>query len=233
MQNWASKHLLCPFVVWITLSRRSLSSSSPITVLCPSPYLSLLLFSRPSTTGCLISLTATTMFGRHRKPGTDPSDIINEHDIGMSNSADVQGEKHAHHVRIPKLNHNGHKVTRGIKPDGESGRAWIHPRHFFRICYRSSSHASTIVNWLWPFVPAAIAMHFARPDLPLWVFSLNYIAMVPTANLIGFAGQELARKLPKVAGKQCTGILNECSLLGLPHLLGEFVPIQLLSSDAC
>lgn len=60
---------------------------------------------------------------------------------------------------------------------------------------------SMVVNILWPFVPAAIALHFARPDLHLWKFTLNYIAMVPTANLIGFAGQELARKLPKVLGK--------------------------------
>ena len=59
-----------------------------------------------------------------------------------------------------------------------------------------------VVNVLWPFVPAAIAMHFARPDQKLWNFILNYIAMVPTANLIGFAGQELARKLPKVFGEE-------------------------------
>ena len=32
------------------------------------------------------------------------------------------------------------------------------------------------------------------------IFTLSYIAMVPCANLIGFAGQELARKLPHVAG---------------------------------
>ena len=57
-----------------------------------------------------------------------------------------------------------------------------------------------VVNALWPFVPAAIAIHFARPDLHVYIFALNYIAMVPTANLIGFAGQELARKLPKVFG---------------------------------
>lgn len=29
---------------------------------------------------------------------------------------------------------------------------------------------------------------------------MSYIAMVPTANLLGFAGQEFARKMPKVAG---------------------------------
>jgi Ca2+:H+ antiporter len=55
-----------------------------------------------------------------------------------------------------------------------------------------------IVNILWPFVPAAVAIHFARPDLHVWVFALNYIAMVPSANLLGFAGGELAKKLPKV-----------------------------------
>jgi Ca2+:H+ antiporter len=57
-----------------------------------------------------------------------------------------------------------------------------------------------LVNVLWPFVPAAIALHFARPDLHVWIFALNYIAMVPSANLLGFAGGELAKKLPKVFG---------------------------------
>lgn len=59
---------------------------------------------------------------------------------------------------------------------------------------------SMIVNILWPFVPVAIVMHFARTDLHLWNFILSYIAMVPAANLLGFAGGELARKLPKVIG---------------------------------
>lgn len=62
-----------------------------------------------------------------------------------------------------------------------------------------------IVNVLWPFVPAAIAVRYARPEAHVWIFALNYIAMVPTANLIGFAGQELARKLPKVFGKPGRG----------------------------
>ncbi|KAF2180671.1 putative vacuolar calcium ion transporter [Zopfia rhizophila CBS 207.26] len=65
---------------------------------------------------------------------------------------------------------------------------------------RSSSRVSMMVNVLWPLVPAAIAIHFARPDMHLTIFILNYIAMVPAANLLGFAGQELARKLPKVSG---------------------------------
>jgi len=83
---------------------------------------------------------------------------------------------------------------------GESGRTGIHPLHFLRVCFRSVCTASMVVNVLWPFVPAAIVMHFARPDLHVWIFSLNYIAMVPSANLLGFAGGELAKKLPKVLG---------------------------------
>lgn len=148
---------------------------------------------------------------------------IQEQDVGITHSTDLPDEKHHaqghpdekrhHHVmhmphlaNTPGYNHNGHKVTKGIKPDGESGRRWMHPLHFLRICFRSSSTASKMVNLLWPFVPAAIAIHFIRPgddstQLHLWTFSLNYIAMIPTANLIGFAGQELARKLPKVFGK--------------------------------
>ena len=142
------------------------------------------------------------MFGRRRKaaviedgtaqPVPNGSEVIN---TGQEKHT---GQKHHHE---PIFNHKGHKVTRGIKPDGESGRKWVHPWHFVRICFRSSSTASKMVNLLWPFVPAAIALHFARPDLQLSIFVLNYIAMVPTANLIGFAGQELARKLPKVFGR--------------------------------
>ncbi|KAI4728982.1 putative vacuolar cation/proton exchanger 2 [Aureobasidium sp. EXF-10728] len=102
--------------------------------------------------------------------------------------------------RLPEYNSNGHAVTRGIKPNGESGRRGFHPLHFFKICWASSCTASKYVNVLWPFVPAAIALHFARPEERLWIFILAYIAMVPSANLIGFAGQELARKLPTVLG---------------------------------
>lgn len=83
---------------------------------------------------------------------------------------------------------------------GESGRRGIHPLHFLRVCFKSTCTLSMLVNILWPFVPAAIALHFARPDLHVAVFSLNYIAMVPSANLLGFAGGELAKKLPKVLG---------------------------------
>ena len=60
--------------------------------------------------------------------------------------------------RLPEYNHNGHAVTPGIKPAGESGRRGFHPLHFFKVCWNSSCTASKYVNVLWPFVPAAIAL---------------------------------------------------------------------------
>ncbi|KAJ5605904.1 hypothetical protein N7510_008685 [Penicillium lagena] len=83
---------------------------------------------------------------------------------------------------------------------GESGRRGINPLQMLLVSFKSTCTLSMIVNILWPFVPAAIAMHFARPDNHVWVFTLNYIAMVPSANLLGFAGGELAKKLPKMIG---------------------------------
>lgn len=118
-------------------------------------------------------------------------------------SPDV-GDSHASSSRaiLPtteRYNHNGHLVSKGIQPDGESGRKGIHPLHFLKICWRSTSRASRAVNVLWPVVPAAIAVRYATSN-HLLIFILNYIAMIPCANLIGFAGQELGRKLHKVLG---------------------------------
>lgn len=90
------------------------------------------------------------------------------------------------------------RVTTGIQPGGESGRGGFHLRAFLRIVWRSTSRASRVCNVLWPVVPSAIAVTYFRPDLHLAIFVLNYLAMIPCANLIGFAGQELGRKLHKV-----------------------------------
>ncbi|KAF7560774.1 hypothetical protein G7046_g3372 [Stylonectria norvegica] len=95
---------------------------------------------------------------------------------------------------------NKEKMTPAIKPAGESGRRGFHPWHFVRIGIKSSSRASLLCSLLWPVVPAAIAVRYALPDRHTLIFILAYIAMVPCANLIGFSGQELARKLPHVAG---------------------------------
>nr|GFD55016.1 hypothetical protein [Tanacetum cinerariifolium] len=69
---------------------------------------------------------------------------------------------------------------------------------------------------LWPVVPVAIALvcrppcivsslftndfqHFAKPEWELAIFITSFIAMVPAANMLGFAGQELSRKMPQKA----------------------------------
>jgi len=43
-------------------------------------------------------------------------------------------------------------------------------------------------------------LHFVAPHMPIAVFVASYIGMIPVANLLGFAGQEFARKMPKVSG---------------------------------
>jgi Ca2+:H+ antiporter len=96
------------------------------------------------------------------------------------------------------------KQTKHIEADGESGRRGFHPLKFLTICWRSSCTASRYTNVLWPFTIAAMVLHFGfrhpSHDIELWTFITAYIGMVPAANLVGFAGQELARKLPKVYG---------------------------------
>ncbi|KAF2840092.1 hypothetical protein M501DRAFT_952066 [Patellaria atrata CBS 101060] len=87
-----------------------------------------------------------------------------------------------------------------IHPDGESGRSGFDAKHFLQVAWRSSNIVSKYVNFLWPFVPIAIILHFVIPNHPLWVFAMSYVGMVPAANLLGFAGQEFARKMPKVSG---------------------------------
>lgn len=86
------------------------------------------------------------------------------------------------------------KSTIALRPDSESGRSGI-TRRFVPIVWRSSCTASKWVNVLWPFVPVALALKYALPHSSTWIFAMCYVAMVPTANLIGFAGQELARKI--------------------------------------
>ncbi|KAK3502773.1 hypothetical protein B0T13DRAFT_395283 [Neurospora crassa] len=109
----------------------------------------------------------------------------------------TEGRGHgSHHHHHPPASKSWFPVRAG----GESGRSGIHPWHFFRIVFRSSSLASRMVNVLWPVVPAAIALRYAAPHQDLAIFILAYIAMVPCANLVGFAGQNLAKKVPHVFG---------------------------------
>lgn len=101
---------------------------------------------------------------------------------------------------LPTWTHEGRLHTKGINPEGESGRAGFHPVHFFRVAWHSATPWNKWLNILWPFVPAAIVLHFVYGTHHTAIFAVNYVAMVPAASLLGFAGQELARKMPRVIG---------------------------------
>ncbi|KAK5660606.1 hypothetical protein OQA88_13170 [Cercophora sp. LCS_1] len=108
----------------------------------------------------------------------------------------------ADHESTPLLptaqSHAGHATNHHVS-EGESGRSGFHPTHFLTVLWRSSCTASMLVNVLWPVVVVAFALQFF-PGLHLWKFAAAYVAVIPSANLLGFAGQEFARKMPKVAG---------------------------------
>ncbi|KAI1386240.1 Sodium/calcium exchanger protein-domain-containing protein [Hypoxylon trugodes] len=102
-----------------------------------------------------------------------------------------------------------------VKSAGESGRSGFHPIQFLAIIWRSSSRVSKAVNILWPFVPVAIALHYIyEHEHPVLKFSFAYVAMVPCANLIGFAGQELARKMPHMLG-----VLTETTIASIVEII--------------
>ncbi|KAK7705385.1 hypothetical protein SLS57_010147 [Botryosphaeria dothidea] len=92
----------------------------------------------------------------------------------------------------------------GIHAYGESGRGGIHISRFLRICFTHSAPCR-FFNLLWVVVPAAIIIGFAKrhDESSSWhlaIFILNYIAMVPAANLIGFGGEQIVRKIYNVVG---------------------------------
>ncbi|KAK8029156.1 hypothetical protein PG991_006212 [Apiospora marii] len=153
---------------------------------------------------------SSTSRRRDREADGDATAAVprNRHDILHGNHSHVHG---GHGHRGVVFRHHGHREPprkdglRGkipVRPEGESGRTGIHPLHFFRIIWRSTSWISRAVNILWPVVPAAIAVYFAVPkhEQNTLKFILAYIGMIPCANLVGFSGQELARKMPHMLG---------------------------------
>jgi hypothetical protein len=116
------------------------------------------------------------------------------------NSRDLALPQHSGDVANGAGESRRQKLTPPIKAAGESGRRGIHPLHFFKIVWRSTSTLSRAVNVLWPLVPAAIAVYWRVEEHHTLKFVLAYLAMIPCANLIGFAGQELARKMPHMLG---------------------------------
>lgn len=120
-------------------------------------------------------------------------------DIYSEKKPDPSPENPSDNHILPTYMENGRLITKGINAEGESGRSGFHPIHFFRVAWyafhclqtvsnadnvrRNSNTLSKWINVLWPFVPAAIVAHFAVPERHGTIFSLNYIAMIPAANM--------------------------------------------------
>ncbi|ERF71072.1 hypothetical protein EPUS_03353 [Endocarpon pusillum Z07020] len=133
-----------------------------------------------------------TLFSRKRPRSSDAAQRVSQEPFTT--------DKPSKHHMLPTHYNNGRLVTKGIQQEGESGRSGFNPVHFCKVAWRSSCRASMFLNVLWPFVPAGIALYYSRRESTLLVFAINYVAMIPAANLLGFAGQDLARKLPRVLG---------------------------------
>ncbi|KAK6828470.1 ca2+ h+ antiporter protein [Apiospora arundinis] len=173
-----------------------------------------------------------------RRSSHQPSRSRSRHGNGDAHHDDAAAHngRHAHHAHatLPRTRHDilhgghgGHSIP--VRREGESGRTGIHPLHFFKIIWRSTSWLSRAVNVLWPVVPAAIVCHFVLPDHHLLNFILAYIGMVPAANLVGFAGQELARKMPHMLGvltETTFASVTEIILFGVLLREDRFILIQ-------
>lgn len=120
-----------------------------------------------------------------------------------------------------RLSHNPGQtdIDNGTIVHGESGRRWLNPWIFLMVCWRSSSRTSMLTNSLWPFTVAAMVLHFYDNDNQLWIFVTAYVGMVPAANLVGFAGHQLARKLPTTFGVLVETAIGSCVELVLLTVL--------------
>lgn len=92
----------------------------------------------------------------------------------------------------------------------KTSKAFIRPWKFLSICWKSSSRGSMMTNSLWPFTIAAIVLHYYFDEHQLWIFVTAYIGMVPAANLVGFSGHQLARKLNPTLGILVETAIGSC-----------------------
>ncbi|KAK6501448.1 hypothetical protein TWF481_009286 [Arthrobotrys musiformis] len=140
------------------------------------------------------------------------------------------------------------KHERRLRKGAQPKPARFNPVKATKITIRSTSTLSSWSNILFPAIPAGIAMWYTSRDThPLAVFILNFIAMVPSGNLLAFASGELQAKLPKTIGATLeilTGAVVElivCLILLIDKqydvvraaLLGSMLANLLLVTGAC
>ncbi|KAF3226092.1 hypothetical protein TWF106_001308 [Orbilia oligospora] len=124
----------------------------------------------------------------------------------------------------------------------------FHPIKMLTITAKSTSRLSSYTHILLPAIPAGIVMWYtSRAKSPMLVFIFNFIAMIPSGNLLAFGSGELQHRLPKVWGASLeifTGAIVEiiiCLILLVDKqfdvvraaLLGSMFANLLLISGAC
>ena len=93
-------------------------------------------------------------FSRRRERRAQSNSVKNDIEMGATGTPTQKQTTETSDDSSPDaVNHNGHKVTKHIQPEGESGRRGFSPLKFLKICFRSASPASAMVNVLWPVVP--------------------------------------------------------------------------------
>ncbi|KAF3289463.1 hypothetical protein TWF970_003241 [Orbilia oligospora] len=140
------------------------------------------------------------------------------------------------------------KHERRLRKGAQPKPARFNPVKATKITIKSTSTLSSWSNILFPAIPAGIVMWYTSRDThPLAVFILNFIAMVPSGNLLAFASGELQAKLPKTIGATLeifTGAVVElivCLILLIDKqydvvraaLLGSMLANLLLVTGAC
>lgn len=90
--------------------------------------------------------------------------------------------------------HGGHHHGHVHRPLRTGFNLW----KMARLAFLGNCKMSTIANCLFPVIPIAIAFRYSLPEQHLWIFILNYLAMVPAANLLSYAGEQLTENLPHV-----------------------------------
>ncbi|KAK6362307.1 hypothetical protein TWF730_006003 [Orbilia blumenaviensis] len=124
----------------------------------------------------------------------------------------------------------------------------FHPVKIVTITAKSTSRLSSYTHVLLPAIPVGIALWYtSRATNPILVFVFNFIAMIPSGNLLAFGAGELQHRLPKTLGASLeifTGAIVEiiiCVILLVDHqyevvraaLLGSMFANLLLISGAC
>ncbi|EPS38114.1 hypothetical protein H072_8122 [Dactylellina haptotyla CBS 200.50] len=136
------------------------------------------------------------------------------------------------------------KLAQGVPPKHHR----FNPVKATQITLKSTSKLSSWSNILAPAIPAGIvAWYTIREEQPIAVFVLNFLAMIPSGNLLAFASGELQAKLPKTLGATleiATGAVVElivCLILLFQRqydvvraaLLGSMLANLLLITGAC